>query len=202
MRKKYSINLTERLLNALQFRAELTVDLIDSFIGSKSDSHRKMRRFIKYGPREFKTDWADAYRRRQQFYTTLHYLQREGLVAKKKQGKHSLVRLTREGILRLKNIRDKRKNLLLPSTAAYAKPTGKRVTVVTFDIPEREHPKRRWIRAALVSMDFRCLQKSVWVGTGALPEKFLRDARKRDILRYVHIFSTGSAGTIQKPNDA
>lgn len=188
----------ERVLESLQFQAEVTVDLLDSFMGDKSTSYRKMRRSLRYGPREFKTNWADIYRRRRQFYNTLNYLRKEGFVQNKKRGRISLWKITKYGLARLRLIKKKRENPFSAYNTKYPKVTGGGFTIVTFDIPERERHKRQWIRGCLIEMDFKFLQKSVWFGRGKIAEKFVFDLRARNILSYVHIFSVNHRGTTRE----
>ena len=72
------------------------------------------------------------------------------------------------------------------------------MTIVSFDIPEREKGKRRWLRAALASLSFSLLQKSVWIGTKGIPEEFMDALRERDLLRHVHIVGVKKSGTLER----
>lgn len=188
----------ETILEILQRGAEETVDLLDSFTGDKYTSYRKMRRSMLHGPRGFKADWADVYRRRQRFYSQLNRLKNDGLVVKKERGRSSFWRITKKGLDKLLNIRKRKNNPYSLYNAKYPKPRGNGFTIVAFDIPERERKKRDWIRSCLTLMDFRCLQKSVWISTGKLEEDFIHALRERGMLDYVHIFSVSSLGTIRE----
>jgi DNA-binding transcriptional regulator PaaX len=70
------------------------------------------------------------------------------------------------------------------------------ITLVIFDIPERERVKRDWIRFQLEKFYFKALQKSVWWGITGLPKEFIKDLKKYEILDYIHIFSVKKKGTI------
>ncbi|MEK9173076.1 MAG: CRISPR-associated endonuclease Cas2 [Patescibacteria group bacterium] len=70
------------------------------------------------------------------------------------------------------------------------------LTIVSFDIPEKEKRKRNWLRDTLANLNFKMLQKSVWLGKNKIPGELLNDMRKLEILDYVHIFSVNRTGSI------
>lgn len=177
----------------------MTVDLFKSFFMSKSEARRDYRRFLSQGPRQFKTDWADIYRKHRQFYNTLNYLQHEGLVVKKEKGKSSFWNITKRGIERLRYIRDRSQNNFSKFSVSLDPPTGSGLIIVAFDIPEKERRARDWVRACLREMEFKLLQKSVWVSRGnAIDEDFIHAIRERKLLPHVHIFSVNKRGTIHE----
>lgn len=189
----------EKVLEFLQSEAEVTVDLLNSFLLSKSEARRDYHRFLRHGPRQFKTDWADLYRKRRQFFNTLNYLRREGLIKRNENADFSIWSITKYGLKRLKNIRQRKKNLFSSSTAIFDSPSGGGITVVAFDIPESAKKARAWIRRCLKEMEFKMLQKSVWVSSGSvMDEDFVHALRERNLLNYVHIFSVNKRGTINK----
>jgi len=69
-------------------------------------------------------------------------------------------------------------------------------TVVIFDVPEKDHKKRAYLRIELVSLGFELLQKSVWIGPGPLPKEFIDYLRKADLFPHVHILSIKKRGTV------
>lgn len=190
--------LIEKILEVLQVQAELTVDLINSFSGGKHTSNQKMRRSIRYGPRPFKTDWPKWYKERQRFYSLLNYLKKEGLIEKKQQGESSLWHVTKKGVEKLKSLKKKRANSYSLADCKYQALSGDGVTIVAFDVPEKERTKRRWLREILSLMGFNFLQKSVWVGKGKIPEDFIHELRHKNMLSFVHIFSLSKQGTIRQ----
>lgn len=175
----------------------MTLAMIDAMLCDRSTSYRKLRRLRDYGPPSFRTDWADAYRRRRAFSCMLQYLKKEGFVERQKEGRNSYWHITVQGKKKLSGLKKSALNL---STAnlSFEKPQGKGITVFAFDIPERERKKRDWLRQCLIAMEFRCLQKSVWVSRGALSEKFMYALREREMLSYIHIFSITKRGTIRE----
>lgn len=189
----------EKILEILQMQAENTVDLIDTVFSDRPTFYRKTKRFFKKGPKEFKGDWADIYRQRQIFYSTLNKLKREGLVLKKKDGvisrwiitnfgKKRLIKLKKDGA----NEKDK------PVRRRYEIKPSNSLTIVSFDVPERERKKRDWLRINLFNFGFSQLQKSVWMGRVGLPPAFLTDLKFYGLISCVHIFSVDKGGTISK----
>ena len=69
-------------------------------------------------------------------------------------------------------------------------------TVIIFDVPEKERFKRDKLRIELVALDFKQVQKSVWVGNIVLPKLFLQYLRDFSLLSYVRIFSVKELGTL------
>ena len=71
------------------------------------------------------------------------------------------------------------------------------VIIVSFDVPERRRHWRDWLRFQLASLGLQKLQLSVWIGKVKLPEEFLEDLKKFQLLTYVHILSVGKKGTLK-----
>lgn len=188
----------ELILTVLQKQAEITVAALDTLLSDPHELRSKRYRLYAYGPPGFKTNWADAYRRRRKFYDTLNYLKREGLVKKKKGGRNSRWVVTSLGRERIEKMKEYQRDPLSSANSYFSNPRGRGLTVVAFDIPERERRKRKWIRSSLMHMGFRFLQKSVWVGTGQVDEEFVLALRERDMLEYVHLFSVDSRGTVKE----
>ena len=64
-----------------------------------------------------------------------------------------------------------------------------KASLVTFDVPEKESPKRVWLRHLLIKIGFKQLQRSVWVSRRFLNKHFFKILKTRGILKYVHYFS-------------
>lgn len=193
------MSLVEKILEILQAQAENTVDLIDIALSDRSTSYRKARRSLLYGPPEFKTDWAYAYRQRRVFYATLNRLKKQGLVAGRKSGRRSIWKITKLGLKRWGFLRKNHSNpFSLRNLDLAGEPRKPGITIVAFDIPEREKFKRQWLRGCLKLLGFSLLQKSVWIGKRRLPEKFIKVLRQEDMLRFVQIFGISKTGTIEE----
>lgn len=185
----------EKTLEILQEKAEITQDLIDIVLAGKTGYIGEARRSFLYGPKKFKTNWAEAYRRRQSFYSLLNQLKRDGLIKKKETDESSIWSITLKGMKRLSILKHAKGQEILPKKH-YPKGFKKELVIVSFDVPERERKKRDWLRSNLMALDFQKLQKSVWMGTSGLPQEFVEDLRTYGLIPYVHILSVNRRGTI------
>lgn len=184
-----------KILEILQAGAEATANLLNIFTSGYGESYRKMRRSIKYGPPQFKTDWAFEYRQRQQFYSLLNQLKNQGFIEKKENNKRKSVwKITKRGLEKLKLIKEKKNSKKF--VINYKKERDNKLKVVAFDVPEKERYKRAWLRAVLISLGFMLLQESVWIGKNKIPEEFIQDIRRQRMLSYVHIFEISKKGTV------
>ncbi len=181
----------ELVLTALQYQTEGMFTIADTLL----DPQKYFYRIPINQQRWFKTSWAEAYRNRQQFYNTLNRLKHQGLVTKKRQGKSGWF-LTEPGEERLTYYQKLRKDLFSSAHVAFPKTHGEGITVVAFDVPEKERRKRDWTRECLTEMGFQKLQKSVWVAHGKVHEDFIHALRERNLLDYVHIFAVTKRGMI------
>lgn len=186
----------EKILEILQIQAEETVDLLDTIFSDRSTSYRKARRSIRRGAPEFKTAWADWYRERQAFYSLLNKLKREGLIKREREGKTSFWNITKLGKQKLFKLRKYPKKTLNPSRKNYPKKATHSISIISYDIPEKERRKRDWLRATLFSLGLTKLQNSVWAGAVEVPEALVKDLRAHNMIRFVHIFSVSKEGTI------
>lgn len=181
-----------KILEILQTQAEATVDLLNIFIASRPESYRRARRMMLNGPDQFKTDWADWYRKRQSFYSLLNQLKNQGLVQKESAGpKKSIWKITKKGLEKFSLMKNKERPSLI-----YKEEEGDKFKVIIFDIPEREKDKRSWIREVLRLLGFTMLQKSVWIGKKKIPAKFLFELKNYSLMRCVHIFEINQKGSI------
>lgn len=62
--------------------------------------------------------------------------------------------------------------------------------IVIFDIPERRKEYRNWLRNNLYFLNFKQLQKSVFIGKNFLPASFIKEISNFKLDDFVHIFST------------
>lgn len=111
------------------------------------------------------------------FWATLSRLKKNDLVAVK--GGYWII--SKKGLDRL------RKKL---SGGSYEiSQNSKRNMVVIFDVPERFHRKRDWLRRELTKLNFVLLQQSVWFGPSPLPEEFIESLRDLGMLSYLKFFA-------------
>ena len=191
----------EKILEILQFQTEEAVDLFNTLMTDRSTSYRMARRSLRrYSPPEFKADWANMYRKRQAFHSIFNKLKREGFIEKKNKKRNQPWSITKAGLEKLAKLREiSKKYGKLPSLMSmYKKKSGEKLIIIAFDIPEVERRKRVWLRAALISLGFKKLQQSVWMGKIGIPPEFMEDLKENFILSYVHIFSVNKGGTINE----
>ena len=188
----------ELMLAALQFQAEGLLEIGDILFAMPARVQKGTNRIPAYRRQWFRTNWAAAYRDKKQFYDRLHYMKKQGLVIKRGVAGTSRWALTKQGKDHLRAYRKSRADPFSSSHIRFPAPQGGGMTIISFDIPEKERRKRDWIRRCLVEMDFEPLQKSVWVAQGGAHEDFIHALRERKLLHAVHIFAVTKQGTIQK----
>jgi len=186
--------LISKILEALQSGAETTIDLLTIFILPYFQSYKRMKRSLIYGSPKFKTDWAEEYLKNQQFYSLLNQLKNQGFIKKEEKNKKTIWSITKKGLEKLKILKQKNRKI----SVNYPKEKSDKLIIITFDIPEKERYKRDWLRSVLLSLDFKFLQQSVWIGKTKIPEEFIKDLKDQKMLDYVHIFKVNKSGTINK----
>ncbi len=133
---------------------------------------------------------------RQRYAQFLYQLRRDGLLEENERAGVHLLRLTAKGKEKLAALR-KRRSRMLPSVA-YPRALGHEMTIVTFDVPERERRKRDWLRAVLKGLGFTMVHKSVWVGEVRIPRQLLEDLRDFRIAEFIEIFAVTKSGSLQQ----
>lgn len=124
-----------------------------------------------------------------QFQNALTLLKKDNLIIQEKTGLWRIIKKGKEEAHRLLTSIERRESYPEPKQ-------GPVHTIVIFDIPERERDKRALVRVELRALEFKLLQKSVWVGTGPLPKKCVAYFHDINALPYIHIFSVNRPGTI------
>lgn len=186
--------ITEKILELLQVQAEVAVHLFEIFATDRATSYQRARRPV----REFQTDWAEWYRKRQAFHALLNKLKRDGLIMQKERVRGAPWHLTPSGAKRLANIKEKGNKFAELPRPQYENNGDTAVVIIAFDVPEKERRKRRWLRAALHSLEFRKIQRSVWMGQRSIPQEFIKDLKGCSLLPYVQIFSVNRSGTLKQ----
>ena len=184
---------TKFVLSALHEGVACTLDVLEWYLSLYAESYRKS--WNSMAGREHRAEkrvLAELYRERQRFYTLLNRLKRAGLVASRAKSGSTWWSLTAVG--------KKKLSILSEERFPYEKEVSQIVTVVAFDIPESKRRDRDWVRDVLRFLDFEMLQRSIWIGKVKVPEGFLRDLRKREILDCVEIFEIGERGTLSRLN--
>lgn len=181
------------VLGVLKEGSLATLELLDLFFGAHQRSYKSALGIVDYKRIKKQTQREIELEEMQVFYTLLNKLKRERLVVKKQSKMGSLWNITKWGIQKLNFLQKQNQKQL-----KYPIESEKKFKIIAFDIPETEKRKRAWLRGALKFLDFKMLQKSVWIGKNKLPEDFLLDLRDGGIMKYIHILEIGARGTVKE----
>ena len=152
------------------------------------------RHYLRYGtsqkvPSQKKKDAREVKRLYNRFTTMVSRLKKEGLITAHSSPngtqKRKILRTTKKG-----------KQVIL-SRKKYNKENSDDLVMVMFDIPEKFHLERDWLRGILKELDFEMVQRSVWMGKTKIPEQFVEDMRDRKIVDYIEIIKIKTPGTIE-----
>ncbi|MDO8574486.1 MAG: hypothetical protein Q7R86_02575 [bacterium] len=185
-------SLTAKILEILAGSALATLDVMNAVLESGYGvSYSRLERSARNSEARREKFLAEA-RDRQRFSNLISKLKREGLIG----GDRHEWKLTKLGKARLTKIQEiKSRKVDLP-ILKYEKKLSKDFTLVIFDIPEIYKEKRSWLREVLIALGFKLLQKSVWIGKVVIPEEFMIDIKRLNIVDYVHVFSVLKTGTV------
>ncbi len=109
--------------------------------------------------------------------TILWRLQKKGLVEKKEDR----YRLTFWGVNFVKKFQEKKSE----------KQWDGKWRIIMFDIPEKMREKRDWLRNQLSNLEYKSLQKSVFIGKQPLEEVFFREIIDRNLHQYIRLVTVG-----------
>jgi DNA-binding transcriptional regulator PaaX len=60
--------------------------------------------------------------------------------------------------------------------------------IISFDIPESHRRYRNWLRIELTHLNFKIMQKSVWLGPSPLPQEFIKALQDRNLIPFIKFF--------------
>ena len=60
-------------------------------------------------------------------------------------------------------------------------------------LPVKDHSGR----SALTYLEFKMIQRSVWIGKSKIPDQFLKDLRAVGLIETVEIFEVGKSGSLR-----
>lgn len=184
--------ITLKILRLIKRGLYATDELFEIFLGDPTATpYRRLLGIKRYRRPLAPTQEELENKERQLFYNLLWKLQKQGLVEKRKRSWF----ITKKGEEREALILGRWK-IELPSRK-YESEKSNALKLVIFDVPERERRKRFWLRSALLRMDFERLQKSVWIGKVKIPEEFLEDLRRLNLLPYIEIFAITKTGSLR-----
>lgn len=158
-------------------------DFLLAFFDTYQGSYKKLRMDMAgYSwPEDFPYQKSKKRLKEEVIRTTLSRLKKRGFV----EHNNHIWKLTVKG----KEYLEAKLARVLPSRREkYVLKTKKKNVIVAFDIPEMMRRKRDWLRNELAAYGFEQLQKSVWFGPGPLPQEFIEDLQRFDVLQYLRFF--------------
>ncbi len=180
------LTVLDRLMSGVEFFADFSMMMMTSRYGESLSSMQR-----RSAEQQFfigkKDDLSSQERKR--IRDIIYYLERNNLVVKNK----SRFQITPKGIKKAKELR-----LKFPHLKPYEKVKSENPILISFDIPEKFRPKRRWLREVLSNLGFKFIHRSVWIGFVKIPEQFIKDLEELKISRYVEIIELSNTGTIKK----
>lgn len=187
MRKAHK---TVEILTALAGGTLATLEILDELLPNYQKSYKNAHNRLYGSGFVGKKQPNIASVESQKFYSLLNQLKRQGLIEKKMLNNNVHWKITGIGIKKLKLIQE--------SIIAYPCEKDGKLKIVVYDIPEKERMKRLWLHEALKVLDFKMLQKSVYIGKNKIPETFLLDLQKKNIIPYVHVLEVSKSGTVKE----
>ncbi len=132
------------------------------------------------------------------YSSILNRLKREGLVLRSGPKRNSLWKISSKGRLALDKQRKITPRSIQHLTHDALPPEDGTVRLITFDIPEKQRPKRDWLRTELIACEYTLLQKSVFIGRRPLPEELLKMIEALSLGPYIHFVGIDKKGTLIK----
>jgi DNA-binding transcriptional regulator PaaX len=195
-----------KILSALESGKDASIDVLGSYLlagmsHNPKKSLQSVNNFIDSRKESRKKKEEDRQEIRR-FYSFVSYLKQDGLIRKEKITGKMTISITDKGKRKLEFLKESY-SIQLPSFRyEYESEEGvgrdSVVTIVTFDVPEKERSKRDWLRCALNNMDFNMVHKSVWMKSGQIPERFLDDLKSMKMAKYLEIFAVAKNGSLRK----
>jgi len=198
---------TLKLLEILKEAVLDTADLLDAFITSGyGASLSKINKKAAGGSfrSRFKSDVSNEEIKKEydRFYSMVRRLEKDGLIEKKGKEKNKEKKkffvITQKGKEKIGFLRNVKKKMGSLPSSDYEGRKSSRVTIVMFDIPEKEKNKRAWLRSVLGRMEFEMIQKSVWMGKVTLPKEFLNDLKDLKLIDFIEIFEITKTGSLKQ----
>lgn len=195
MKGKFTLQILEKLGQTAVSTGELFEAFLTAGYGASIGQIAYAQRQAHARNAKEKAEYEEYVKLQRRYHNILAWLKNDGLVIEEKRKGERFFRLTQKGLIKLNGLRNRKKNDF-PQTDYSAQPTLN-YTIVTFDIPERDRKKRDWLRIILKHLEFRMIQKSVWIGKVKVPKELIDDLRKLKIIDGVEIFEITKTGSLR-----
>ncbi|OGE84175.1 MAG: hypothetical protein A3B23_04020 [Candidatus Colwellbacteria bacterium RIFCSPLOWO2_01_FULL_48_10] len=188
----------ELMRKVLEMASEVALDSVSMFAAimtsGYSASYGKLMRDAEAIRGNFDSlisqDPGAVKRKKRSFKVLLSNLKRDRLI----ENKAGRLKITILGRKKLSGLKEG-----LPNTVyEFDKGDNKNMKIFMFDILEKERGKRDWLRRKLIELEFKPVQKSVFVGKQSLPQAFVEDMRKLKLLDYVDILEITKSGSLRE----
>jgi phenylacetic acid degradation operon negative regulatory protein len=180
------------LLEIIRDGIEATSDILNIFLCGYPESYRKLKKSV-FCPT---LPEKDSGTRRQQIYSALNSLKRQGLISKtSKSFGETAWKITKAGLEKIRSVKER--NFIYRTRHSKKECDGK-LRIIIFDIPEEKRCKRAWLRDVLAALDFSLLQRSVWLGKNRFPDWLIKEFITTGLMKYIHIFEITKSGTINQ----
>jgi len=135
-----------------------------------------MKQLAGVGPyKKGRREWL----KKKNLQNTVYRLEKQGLVTK--DPKRKIYFLTEEGKKYTSYIKDR--------YGVLSKKWDGKVRVVIFDVPEKKKRWREWLRNELLLLQYKELQKSVYIGKAPLPESLYQEISDAGLGENVFVFT-------------
>jgi len=188
------------ILDALGDTAASSATLLEVFLSSRyGASAGRMGREFERKQREHRSialQRARELKEHQLFYNLVRYLKQDDLIREEVRNRKKFLAITQKGLEKFKSLVTRKKNALPPAVYLHEEKSSA-LTIVMFDVPEKERRKRAWLRAALRNIGCAPVQKSVWMGKIKIPKEFLEDLKRLHLVECVEMFEITKAGSLR-----
>ncbi len=189
-RGEITIKILEYLLETAGSASDVVAGILRAGYGASSSRMDYFIRLHRETREKEAREYTEYLRAKKKYHVFLSRLKSQGLIAEKEKK----LSLTPRGLLKLKNLKNYiSRRLDVPN---YQISNEKAIVIVTFDVPEREKHKRVWLRGVLKQLQFRMVQRSVWLGRCKLPKEFINDLYSMKLIDYVEVFQVTKSGTL------
>ncbi len=185
------------IMHAVLWRVSEAPALIDDlfiiFTAPYGISHRGLQRRLSENHRA-QAKAHISHEKRRQVHNVLYQLRTQGLIASEETKSGVMYKPTKQGTKKLLNLRALHDRFL--PRRVYETTQEQETKIIVFDVPERERRKRDWLRAVLKRIGFHMVQRSVWIGKNAIPEDFVKDLGRLNLIPYVKILAVTKKGNL------
>jgi DNA-binding PadR family transcriptional regulator len=187
-------NLMLRVLGTVEKKDITSMDLLGAFLSAGYRAPRSKVEYLARKNQQARIRNQKEYDTYKQYCNLLYRLRRDGLIQISFVNSKKMVSITPQGHKWLSFSRKHSHQKFFMINPVMKK--NKNPIVIIFDIPENKRVNRKFLRAALKTIGFRMLQKSVWIGEFDIPKELIDYLYHLKIIDYVQIFEISRTGNL------